>query len=418
MASEEPVVPETDEFPATEVAPKKVRKPFYRDPLSIIGWGLALASVITYWYFFVRKEIPKPGEQVARITAAEGRVRVKPNDLEAWNDARLQDPLRVGDVVQTEQRSGAAISFNRGSLVRVRSNSIVYIGGSAEQSTAAWRVESGNVNFSVGDQVTEIITPTLTTTAGQNSTGNIDVGEDGNTGVRIFQGQAEVSTSKGDVITLNENEALQVDSQGQAGGKQALPPPPKLLKPEIRATVPFAAPPEATAQLAWEPVKNGDTYRVALDYNVVQADLLLAATLDVPGIRQTRHELQGLDPGRYFWRVAAVNEAGLEGAFSRVSFFSVEPLPEAAPVEVADENLGLPSLSLAPVEEVAPGVLHVHGRAEPGSEVTVDGYPVTLASDGSFSEHVRRTDQTEVTVRATREGGQFAEQSRPVPRRP
>ena len=59
MATEEPAVPETEEFPPTEVAPRKVRRPFYKDPLSIIGWGLALASIILYWYFFVRKHIPE-----------------------------------------------------------------------------------------------------------------------------------------------------------------------------------------------------------------------------------------------------------------------------------------------------------------------------------------------------------------------
>ena len=47
-------------------------------------------------------------------------MRVKPNALEVWNDAVLQDLLHVGDVVQTEQRSGAAISFNSGSCVSVR----------------------------------------------------------------------------------------------------------------------------------------------------------------------------------------------------------------------------------------------------------------------------------------------------------
>ena len=70
MASEEPAVPETEEFPATEVVPRKPRKPFYKDPLSIIGWGMALASVVAYWYFFVRQHVPKPGEQVARVTAS------------------------------------------------------------------------------------------------------------------------------------------------------------------------------------------------------------------------------------------------------------------------------------------------------------------------------------------------------------
>jgi hypothetical protein len=419
MAEEEPDVdgPGTDEFGATEVLPGKTRKPFYKDPLSILGWGVAVAAIVAYWYYFVRVHVPEAGELVARITAVEGRVRVKPNEVEVWNDAKLSEPLHVGDVVQTEPRSGAAISFNAGSIVRVRPDSIVYLGGSAELSTAAWRVQSGRVNFTVGEQVTQIVTPTVRTTAEQNSTGNIEVGEGGETGVKVYSGQAEIETTQGQVITLGENEAVQVDAQGQAGDKQTLPPAPKLLVPKLKATLPFASPPEASAELAWEAVVNGDTYHVALDYNVVQAELLLSATLDEPGLRDTRHELQGLDPGRYFWRVAAANEAGLEGAFSRVSFFSVEPLAEPEPDVVEPEPDLLPRLTVAEVEDVGAGVLHVHGRAEPGSTVTVDGYEIAVQADGSFSEYVKRTGQAEVMVQATGPDGQSTEQARPVPSR-
>ena len=76
MAKEEPTVPEAGELPATVTPPRKARKPFYRDPLSLIGWGMALASILAYWYFFVRRPIPEPGERVARFTIVEGRVRV------------------------------------------------------------------------------------------------------------------------------------------------------------------------------------------------------------------------------------------------------------------------------------------------------------------------------------------------------
>jgi hypothetical protein len=419
MADEEPDVdgPETDEFGATEVLPRKTRKPFYKDPLSILGWGIAAAAIVAYWYYFIRVHVPEPGEQVARITSVEGRVRVKPNDVEVWNDAELAEPLHVGDVVQTEPRSGAAISFNAGSLVRVRPDSIVYLGGSAELSTAAWRVQSGRVNFTVGDQVTQIVTPTVRTTAEQNATGNIEVGDSGETGVKVYSGQAEVETTQGQVITLAENEAIQVDAQGKAGDKQSLPAAPRLLAPELKATLPFASPPEASAELTWEAVVNGDTYHVALDYNVVQAELLLSATLDAPGIRGTQHELQGLDPGRYFWRVAAVNEAGLEGAFSRVSFFRVEPVPEPEPGDVVAPEPDVPRLTVAAVEDVGAGVLHVQGRAEPGSTVTVDGYEIAVQADGSFSEYVKRTGQAEVMVQATGPDGQSTEQARPVPSR-
>jgi len=416
MASEEPVDSDTEILAATEVA-RPARKPFYKDPLSLIGWGIALASIVAYWYFFVRKPVAKPGQQIARLTAVQGKVRLKPNQQEAWTDARLSDQLHVGDVVQTEARAGAQISFNAGSVVSVRPDSVVYIGGSAEASTAAWRVQSGRVNFSTGDEATEIVTPTLRTTASQNAAGNIDVADTGETGVKIFRGRAEVETSKGQKITLSENQAVQVDSAGQAGAAMELPPPPTLVSPATRARLPYVAPPDASAKLAWSAVKNGVTYRVAMDYNVTQANLLLSAALDQAGISSTSHEIKGLNVGRYFWRVSAVNKDGLEGAPSRVAFFAVvepEVPPPAATPSPGPEPL---RLQLQALDEVAPGIVHVGGRTIAGATVTVNGTAVKVMSDGSFSEYVRHSGPAQVVVRATGPDGQFTEQARAVAKR-
>lgn len=408
--------PDTGAFPETEVSVRPPRRPFYKDPLSILGWGIAFASVVAYWFFFVRKPVPKPGQQIARFTAVEGRVKLKPNAKEAWADVRLSDQLHVGDVVQTENRAGAEISFNSGSVVRVRPASIVYIGGSAEASTAAWRVQSGRVNFAVGNETTEIVTPSARTTALQNASGNIDVSETGDTGVKIFRGQAEIETKQGQKITLTENQALQVDAAGKAGAKLDLPPPPALVAPASKTTLPLVAPPEPSAHLVWRPVKNGDTYRVSMDFNVTQANLLLSAALDEAGIRQTAHDLKGLEPGRYFWRVSAVNKDGLEGASSRVSYFAVVVPDVPQPVATPSTETG-PPLTLQAVEEVAPGVVHVGGRTRPGSTVTVDGTPVKVMPDGSFSEYVHRAGPGDVVVRVTAPDGEVTEQTRSVAKR-
>lgn len=410
MASEEPVGPDTAAFSSTVVA-RPARKPFYRDPLSIIGWGLALASIVAYWYFFVRKPVAKPGQEVARFTAVLGSVRLKPNAREAWGEAQSQERLRVGDVVQTAPRSAAEIQFDTGSLVRVRPDAVVYIGGSAESSNSAWRVQSGRVSFSA-QQGEEIVTPTVRTTVAENASGNIDVGEGGDTGVRIFAGQAQIETTQGQKITLAENQAVQVDAGGKAGSTVDLPPAPKLLAPAPKAELPYVEPPDTTTRLRWEQVRNGTTYHVAIDYNVVQANLLLSAALDEQGIRDGFHDLQGLDKGRYFWRVAAVNKEGLEGAYSRVSFFSI--VAPAEPVPTPEPEVEVPALTLAAVEEVSPGVVHVHGRTRPGSTLTIDGHEVGVSSDGSFSEYVRKGDRGEVVVRATGPDGQTSEQARPV----
>jgi hypothetical protein len=411
MASGEPDARDTVVPPATRTA-RPPRRAFYKDPPSIIGWGIALAAIVSYWYI-VRKPVPKPGQQVARLTAVEGKVRVKPNAKEAWAEARLADRLHVGDVVQTETRAGAQIQFDSGNLVSVRPESLVYIGGSAEASTAAWRVQSGRVNFSVGDETTEIVTPTVKATALRNTAGNIDVTVAGETGVKIFRGQADVETTQGQTIRLGENQAVQVDAAGMAGARLDLPPPPALVAPSPRARLSFVAPPEVTASLSWNPVSGGVTYRVAMDYNVTQANLLLSAALDQPGITTTTHELRGLDVGRYFWRVAAVNENGLEGAFSRVSFFSVveadSPRPTPAP------SPRPPALVMAALDEVAPGIVHVGGRTDPGAVVTVDGREVRVLPDGSFSEYVRRRGRGGLVVRATGPDGQFTERTPAIP---
>jgi hypothetical protein len=420
MASDETLddteASETDVLSATEFT-RPPRKPFYKDPLSIIGWGIALASIVAYWYFFVRKPVPKPGQQIARLTGVEGKVKVKPNEKEAWGEAGLAYQLHVGDVVQTETRAGAEISFNSGSVVKVRSDSVVYIGGSAEASTAAWRVQSGRVNFSVANEVTEIVTPTVRTTALENATGNIDVGEGGQTGVKIFQGQAQLETTQGQTVTLSQNQAVQVDAAGRLGATMELPPPPTLIAPPPRSRLTVASPPEPSAKLSWTEVKGGAAYHVALDYNVTQANLLLSAALEETGVKGTSHDIKGLNLGRYFWRVAAVNKDGLEGAYSRVSHFQVvEPeVPQAAATPVPETPV--PTLVLQAVDEVSPGIVHVGGRAARGATVTVNGTPVKVLPDGSFSEFVRHAGPGEVVVRATAEDGQFVEQARAVSKR-
>src|SRR5262245_46668925 len=350
----------------TAVEPgKPPRAPFYKDPLSIAGWGIAVVAIVAYWYFFARKPVPKPGQQIARLTAVEGRVRVKPNAKEAWGEAALAEQLHVGDVVQTETRAGAEISFNSGSVVKVNSDSVVYIGGSAEASTAAWRVQSGRVNFSVTGEATEIVTPTVRATALEQATGNIDVGAGGQTGVKIFSGQALLETTQGQRITLSQNQAVQVDAAGRAGSTLELPPPPTLLAPASRSRLPLATPPLPSARLSWSEVANGVTYHIALDYNVTQANLLMSAALEENGVSGNAHDLAGLKTGRYFWRVAAQNKDGLEGAFSRVSFFEVVE-PQAPPPTPAPSSEP-PRLVVQSVEQVAPGVVHVGGRAPRGT---------------------------------------------------
>jgi hypothetical protein len=412
MASEQPLsagVASSLQRPDEDVA-RDGTPSFWADPLRLLGWGVTLLALGAYWFLFVRRPPPAPGQPIARLTAVEGVVRLKANAGEAWTRARLAEQLHVGDVLQTEARAGAVISFDSGSVVRVRPESIVYVGGSAESSTAAWRVSSGRVNFSVGEGAAEILTASARTRAAPFAAGQLDVG-DGGTGLKVFSGRAELRTQSGQTIALSANEAVQVDASGQAGPLHSLPPPPTLLAPASRSELPFVAPPAALVTLSWTPAPGAASYTVAMDYNVTQADLLLSAALEVPGIASTSHGLSGVDPGRYFWRVAGVTRDGLEGAFSRVSLFSVlRPEPQRS----AASPPPLPALVLEQADEISPGVVHISGRADSSAALTVNGAAIPVLPDGTFSEYLRLPSGSEVVVRSTARDGRVSQRTRRV----
>jgi hypothetical protein len=401
--------PRAGETPGTEIPPKRS---ILKDPFTAGGILLALIGVAAYYFFFViRAPVPGAGE-LARFSAIEGDVRVKPSGKEAWTPAKTASSLFPRDVIQTSPRAGAEITFvATNNVVRIRPDSVVLMGDGAGSSKAAWKVESGKVNFEVQQQ-TEISSPNIRTVAMVGAEGNIDITEGGDTGIRIFKGTAQVQTSQGDQLTLKENEGLRVDKSGKAGRTLALPDAPQTVAPLAQAELPYAKPPGVTANLAWNSVPGVDTYRVAMDYNVAQANLLLSAALDAPGLKDTKHQLNGLDPGKYFWRVAGVNKEGFEGAYSRVSSFSVVKPVEPVATPTPEEG---PALSVDPVA-VLDAVLQVRGRTKPCAVVTVDGLPVKVQADGSFNEFVKRSARTEVVVTATGADGTVTEKKLPLSR--
>lgn len=375
---------------------------------TLVGLLIALSAVAVYFIFFLKPRAPSGPPVVAHLTSVEGGVRVKPAAGTSWAKAQPSRPLGAGDVVQTDHRSGAEITFVTGNVVRVRPDSVVLISegaASVAEEATAWHVQSGQVNFELKKD-TDIITATARTRASANSAGNVNVTEDGATGVKIFRGSAQVATKEGQTVNLVENQAVVVDPRGKAGPTIVLPPAPTLVGPPGRAALPYVPAPQATTELQWEAVRGGQTYRVVMDYNVQQANLLLSAALDQPGIPGTAHALRGLDRGSYFWRVAGVTKEGIEGDFSKVSLFSVvepsPPPPGGAPALTVDATA------------VMEGILQVRGRTERGASVTVDGHEVKVLLDGSFSEFVKRDGKGFVVVRATAPNGLFTEQKRTV----
>jgi hypothetical protein len=402
---EEPF-PDEDDF--TEVELQQPEAPAVRyNLLTGLGLLIALASAGLYYSLYVGiTELPETLPSVARLTTVTGDVGVKRRGETVWTQGYEGTQLQLDDQVRTSSSSAAEIAFSNGNVVQVRPSSIVLIGDLAqtplgEAGMSAWHVEMGQVSFEVA-QGTEIVTANARALAASNSSGAIDAAA-GGTGIRIFRGSALVTPQEGEALTLNANEGVQVSPEGKAGPKLALPEAPTLLAPENRAEI-LAQAQGASARLTWEMVERGVTYHVAVDYNVADAGLLLAAGLDQDGIEGDFRELGSLTAGSYFWRVAGRNEAGMEGAYSKVNRFVV-----LAPPEEEEEILVL----FVDLLDVVGDVVHLRGRTGPGASVTVDGHPVNVSSDGRFSEFFK-SGRPEVVIRATGADGEIAEERRAV----
>jgi hypothetical protein len=365
----------------------------YKSIFLTVG-AVALAGGLVYHYFFRDPPAPPPPEPppptvtTARFTTIDGSVNVKPVGEFRWMPADRSIVLKKSDLVRTGPGAAAEITFFDGTVVHVRPDSLITIEETSEDPSTkrrrvAWHISSGEVNFqtvrrNMPDSSTEISTPTVRTTTGELSEGVINVAQSGDSDVRVYRGVTQVQTKTGEKIEVGASEALKVDAAGKAAPKVTLPPVPALLAPPHQTEVSYVNPAQATTLLVWKPVPGATAYHLMVDYSAYFNRPLV----DRMGIKDSSVELRGLDTGKYYWKVAASDMAGVEGPYSDFYRFTV-----SRPQGVGPGSGPPPILVLQPLELRA-NIMQVKGRTEPGSTLTVNGQRVDVAPDGSFNEFV------------------------------
>jgi hypothetical protein len=350
----------------------------------------------------------------ARFSAIVGNVKVKAVGTFEWVAADSRTVLRKSDLVRTGPGSTAEIAFFDGSIVHVRPDSLITIEETFEDPATkrrrvAWHVSSGEINLQTfrhgaPGSAAEVSTPTVKGTLAEMSTASIRVAEAGDSSFRVFQGSGRVETRTGQSVQLAANEALSVDAAGKVGAKVTLPESPTPLAPGDGEAFAYRDPGASRTRLAWKPVAAARGYRLMLDID----SSFNRPLVDRRGIPQTSQELRGLEEGRYFWRVAAIDAAGNEGAFSPLGRFNIT----RATAGGADAG---PPLEIALVE-VRADIVQIKGRTEPGATVTVNGQRIDVQPDGSFNEFLSlgRLGRQTLVVRAVGLNGGVAEQRRTV----
>jgi hypothetical protein len=382
---------------------------------------LALASAFGYWY--LRKEAPPsaatgpettptPAVSTASIVFTEGSVQVKKAGRLEWLAAARDMILHEGDLVRTGGGSGAEIHFTSGTIFHMRADSLITIEKAGEdpdskRANVTAALESGVVNFSAGGAATTIQTRVSTLQAGRNAQGDVSVNQSGEATTKIFEAGegAAVETRDGKRVTLGSNQGVMVDAAGKAGETMNLPAEPQLVAPPLDTEISYPNPSAGTTLLSWKAAANAASYHVLVDFTPGFTRPLV----DQKGWKPTSMELRGFDPGKYFWKVAAVDASGVEGGFSDVSRFSVTRSGPGVPSDVG------PPLA---VEKLDPSgnVLHVKGKTAPGASLTVNGQRVDVQTDGTFNEFItlERSGRQTVVIRATSIGGGVTKLERSV----
>jgi len=393
----------------------------YKSIYIVVLLALAVAGGAYYHYFGKALnpspviDVPAPTVTTARFTSLEGNVKVKPVGVFDWYSAESSMVLRKSDLVRTGPGATAEITFFDGTVVRVRPDSLITIEDTSEdfatkRRRVAWHISSGEVNFQTGKKnvpgsATQISTPTVKTTAAEMTDGGIRVDQSGDSDVKIYRGSTQIETRTGEKLTLGASEALKVDAAGKAGPKQVLLEAPVLQAPPHQTEISYPDPSRATTLLAWRAVPTSASYHVMVDYSPY---------FNRPLVDQVRKdsavELRGLETGKYYWRVAALDKDGVEGAFSAFARFTV------VRKEGAGGGGGTPPPLVIEAIDVRANILQIKGRTEQGATVTVNDQRVDVQGDGTFNEFIQldKGGRQIVVIRSIGINGGINEQKRPI----
>jgi hypothetical protein len=385
------------------------------------GALVAVAAVAFYALRGREPEPPKPAVAVATVTTArftriDGSVKMKAVGTFEWVTADNRMVLKKNDLVRTGAGSAAEITFFDGTVVQVRPDSLITIEETSEDPSTkrrrvAWHVSSGEVNFqtvryNVPGSATEVSTPTVRGTVGENAAANIRVAETGDSDIRLFRGTAHTETKGGQKVALGANEALRVDAAGKAGSKVTLPATPVLMFPQHQAEISYADPTKATTLFGWKAVQDAGEYHLMVDTSA----FFNRPFVDRKGIKDVSQEIRGLEEGKYYWRVSAIAKDGTEGALADFWRFSVTKPKQAA------ASGGVPPPLAIDLLDVRTNILQIKGRTEPGASLTVNGQRVDVQSDGTFNEFItlEKLGKQTVVIRAQGLNGGVNEQRRPI----
>ncbi len=307
------------------------------------------------------------------LTDVHGAVEGRTPAQTAWTGRGVSDVLIEFERVRTLSASTAQITFRDLSRLRLNPNSNATI--QTMRSDPLTGGEMTKVNLVEGDfyallnQLSDRTEFEIEVGGLATSTDSTDFWvQSDRTGARFANyDEAALQVGEGEnALTLGQNEGAVVGRDGSTQITGVLDRA-TLLLPDQGETV-FGR----SAELQWDGTPDAAGYwlEVATDpaFNEMQ--------ISEWGIRETTFEAVGLDQGRFYWRIAALDGFGLPGGWSNARDF--ELISDSTPPFLA-------VLSPAEGALLASSAFQVTGETEPEVQLAVNGVAVMQDAMGRFT---------------------------------
>ncbi|MDX6750367.1 FecR domain-containing protein [Geminicoccaceae bacterium 1502E] len=338
----------------------------------------------------------------ARLSDRQGFVEGRQAQELVWTDRPLDAVLVEEERVRTLSRSTAQITFRDDSRLRLSANSQAVIERMRVDRLS--RREEAKVSLVEGDfyallsgqserRAFALDVPEVET---EVESRDFWVRRD-DTGARFtnYDERPLNVAARGSEVELGRNQGTLVRSGSAPTEAMAVLPAVALAGPADDAQA-F----EAEVTLRWQGVAEAVGYWLEL----ARDPLFKEMTASQWGLRAERHATAPLEPGTYYWRVAALDRFGLPGERSEAWRFHVR-VDRTPPFLSIREPAEGAILRTSPIE--------IRGEAEPGAALELGGRAVTLSPDGLFAVPLEAVSgRNEIVLEAQDEAGNRSRQTR------
>jgi len=342
-------------------------------------------------------EMGKQGIAASRfstVSATSGKVEIRRARELSWQPVSKGMNLFPQDQIRTFSHSQVQLTFDDGSVLRVKPDSLVVIddlsqeAGTSRKRTSV-RLLVSDIEARIGGPGAErsefrIEMPTAVARA-ERAELAVRVSPERESKIRVFSGSTEL-TSGGKTLRLESGqEVIATRDQKLVASSQPLLPPPTPITPVGLKQFLFADPKQAKIPLAWTEVPGAKSYHL----QVASDPLFFDPILDLGNLNRVEYDLEKVESGTYFWRVSCLNANGSEGTFCDLESFQVGYTAAGLPLRIED---------ILVLTGRGGNTVWIKGKTEPSRSLQVNHLLIKSDSEGTFWARLTPVPRGRLTV--------------------